>query len=142
MSDNEIKGVGQEAVGHVKDAVGGLTGDASTQVDGKVDQAAGKFRAQFGDTVDDLANKASDFASRAGSTARDTADAVRRSAGDAGQKIYAAGNQAGKYVGETVVQQPLLSVLGVAAIGYLVAFFIHSPSSPFAPPPPKSRYFR
>jgi uncharacterized protein YjbJ (UPF0337 family) len=130
MSENEIKGVGQEAVGRVKDAVGGLTGDASTQVDGKLDQASGKLKAQFGDVVDDLTSKASDFASRASDTAK-----------DAGQKIYTAGNQAGKYVGETVVQQPLLSLIGAAAIGYFVAFLLHAPSSPMTPAPRKRGYF-
>jgi len=130
MSENEIKDVGQEAVGRVKDAVGGLTGDASTQVDGKLDQASGKLKAQFGDVVDDLTSKASDFASRASDTAK-----------DAGQKIYTAGNQAGKYVGETVVQQPLLSLIGAAAIGYFVAFLLHAPSSPLTPAPRKRGYF-
>ena len=106
MNENEIKGMGQEAVGHVKDAVGGLTGDTSTQID------------------------ASDFAARATSTAR-----------DAGEKIYSAGNQAGKYAGETVAQQPLLSLIGAAAIGYLVAFLLHAPSSPLTPTPRKRGYF-
>jgi hypothetical protein len=41
--------------------------------------------------VDDITSKASDFAARATSTAR-----------DAGEKIYSAGNQAAKYAGETV----------------------------------------
>jgi hypothetical protein len=90
----------------------------------------GKLKAQFGDVVDDLTSKASDFASRASDTAK-----------DAGQKIYTAGNQAGKYVGETVVQQPLLSLIGAAAIGYFVAFLLHAPSSPMTPAPRKRGYF-
>jgi uncharacterized protein YjbJ (UPF0337 family) len=130
MNENEIKGMGQEAVGHVKDAVGGLTGDTSTQIDGKIDEASGKLKAQFGGVVDDMTSKGSDFAARATSTAR-----------DAGEKIYSAGNQAGKYVGETVAQQPLLSLIGAAAIGYLVAFLLHAPSSPLTPTPRKRGYF-
>lgn len=130
MNEEEIKGVGQEAVGHVKDAVGGLTGDTGNQIDGKLDQASGKFKAQFGGVVDDVTSKAGDFAARASSTAR-----------DAGGKIYSAGNQAGKYVGETVAQQPLLSLIGAAAIGYLVAFLLHAPSSPLTPAPRRRGYF-
>jgi uncharacterized protein YjbJ (UPF0337 family) len=130
MDENEIKGAGQEAVGRVKDAVGGLTGDAETQIDGKLDQASGKMKAHFGGVVDEVTSKASDFATRATTTAR-----------DAGEKLYAAGNQAGKYVGETVVQQPLLSLIGAAAIGYFVAFLLHAPSSPLNPPPRKRGYF-
>ena len=130
MNENEIKVSSQEAVGHVKDAVGGLTGDTNTQVDGKIDEASGKLKAQFGAVVDDIASKGADFAARASSTAR-----------DAGEKIYTAGNQAGKYVGETVVQQPLLSLVGAAAIGYFVAFLLHAPSSPLTPAPRKRGYF-
>jgi uncharacterized protein YjbJ (UPF0337 family) len=130
MNKNKIEGVGQEAVGHVKDAVGGLTGDTSTQIDGKIDETSGKVKAHLGEVVDDLTSKASDFAARATSTAR-----------DGGEKIYTAGNQAGKYVGETVVQQPLLSLIGAAAIGYLIAFLIHAPSSPLTPAPRKREYF-
>lgn len=130
MNENEIKGAGQEAVGHVKDAVGGLTGDTGTQIDGKIDEASGKLKAQFGGMVDDMTSTTSDFAARATSTAR-----------DAGEKIYSAGNQAGKYVGETVVQQPLLSLIGAAAIGYLIAFLLHAPSSPLTPAPRKRGYF-
>jgi uncharacterized protein YjbJ (UPF0337 family) len=130
MNENEIKGMGQEAVGHVKDAVGGLTGDTSTQIDGKIDEASGKLKAQLGGVVDDMINNASDFAARATSTAR-----------DAGEKICSAGNQAGKYAGETVAQQPLLSLIGAAAIGYLVAFLLHAPSSPLTPAPRKRGYF-
>lgn len=59
MNEDELTGAGQEAVGRVKDAVGGLTGDTSTQIDGKVDEASGKPKAQYGGMVDDLAAKAS-----------------------------------------------------------------------------------
>jgi uncharacterized protein YjbJ (UPF0337 family) len=130
MNENEIKGMGQEAVGHGKDAVGGLTGDTSTQIDGKIDEASGKLKVQLGGVVDDVTSKASDLAARATSMAR-----------DAGEKIYSAGNQAGKYAGETVAQQPLLSLIGAAAIGYLVAFLLHAPSSPLTPAPRKRGYF-
>jgi uncharacterized protein YjbJ (UPF0337 family) len=130
MNEDELKGAGQEAVGRVKDAVGGLTGDTSTQIDGKIDEASGKLKAQYGGMVDDLAAKASNLAGRAGETVK-----------DAGQKIYTAGNQAGRVVGETVVQQPLLSLIGAAAIGYLLAYLLHAPSSPLTPAPRKRGYF-
>jgi uncharacterized protein YjbJ (UPF0337 family) len=130
MHETEIKGVGQEAMGRVEDAVGGLTGETRTQIGGKLDQASGKLKAQFGGTVDDLASKAADLAGRASDAAK-----------DAGQKIYTAGDQAGKYVGETVVRQPLLSLIGAAAIGYVVAFLLHAPASPLSPAPRKRGYF-
>ena len=130
MNETEIKGVGQEVVGRVEDAVGGLTGDTRTQIDGKLDQTSGKLKAQFGGTVDDLASRAAGLAGRASEAAK-----------DAGQKVYAAGDQAGKYVGEAVVRQPLLSLISAAAIGYVVAFLLHAPTSPLTPAPRKRNYF-
>ena len=53
MSDNEIKGSVTEGVGHVKDAVGGLTGDSSTQAEGNFDQVRGKAQSEYGDLLDD-----------------------------------------------------------------------------------------
>lgn len=62
---NEIKGAVKNVAGHVRDAVGGLTGDKSTQFGGKVDEVTGSVqrtagRAEQGmaDGVDDLAGGA------------------------------------------------------------------------------------
>jgi uncharacterized protein YjbJ (UPF0337 family) len=150
MNEDEIKGLAQDAVGKLKDGAGGLTGDPSLQAEGKIDQAAGKIQGQFGTAkeqlgaaADAVAEKASDLASRAASTMRDAADTVRREAGHAGEKIYDKGSRAGEYVGHTVKEQPLLSLIGVAAIGYAIGFLVHSPMSPFGRPAPKTkRYLR
>ena len=40
-----------------------------------------------------------------------------------------------------VKEQPLLSLIGVAAIGYAIGFLIHSPMSPLMPKPKTKRYF-
>jgi hypothetical protein len=45
-------------------------------------------------------------------------------------------------VGGTVQQQPLLSLIGAAAIGYVIGFLIHSSTSPLAVEPKPKRYFR
>jgi uncharacterized protein YjbJ (UPF0337 family) len=147
MNEDEIKGVARDAIGKVKDGAGGLTGDTGLQAEGKIDQAAGKIQGQYGtakqqigSAADAIAEKASDFANRAGSTMSDAAQTVRREAGHAGEKVYNAGARAGEYVGHTVKEQPLLSLIGVAAIGYVIGFLIHSPMSPLAPKP--KRYFR
>jgi uncharacterized protein YjbJ (UPF0337 family) len=147
MNEDEIKGVAQDAVGKVKDGTGGLTGETELQAEGKIDQAAGKIQGQYGtakeqlgSAADAIAEKVSDFANRAGSTMSDAAQTVRREAGHAGEKVYDAGARAGEYVGRTVKEQPLLSLIGVAAIGYVIGFLIHSPISPLAPKP--KRYIR
>ncbi len=60
MSGNEVEGGIGEGIGKVKDAVGGLTGDASLQGEGKIDQLTGRAQRQFGDTVDDTVGGAQD----------------------------------------------------------------------------------
>ena len=46
--ENSVEGKAKDAKGKVKDAVGGLTGDTSTQLEGKLDQAKGKAQDAFG----------------------------------------------------------------------------------------------
>ncbi|MBP0438610.1 CsbD family protein [Tianweitania sediminis] len=53
VNKDQAEGVGKQIKGAVKDAVGGATGDTSTQVDGKLDKAEGKVQKGFGDVKDD-----------------------------------------------------------------------------------------
>jgi uncharacterized protein YjbJ (UPF0337 family) len=134
MDEHQTKGATQ-------DAAGGLTGNVGWQAEGKVDQAAGKLKGQFGSAAGragDMANEAVDEISAA---AGDATQTVRGAAGAIGDKVYDAGARTGQYVGQTVKQQPLLSLIGAAAIGYVLAFLLHSPSSPLAPPVRPRRYF-
>ena len=95
---------------------------------------------QVGDMANNAAGKASDLAGQAGDHISDAAKSAREMAGNMGEKAYAAGTQAARYAEATVKEQPLLSLIGIAAIGYLFGFLIHSSASPFVPKPPKSRY--
>jgi uncharacterized protein YjbJ (UPF0337 family) len=52
--DNSIEGKIKHAAGHVKDAIGGLTGDKSLQAEGKVDQLKGKLQDGLGEVQRDL----------------------------------------------------------------------------------------
>jgi uncharacterized protein YjbJ (UPF0337 family) len=52
--EDSIKGKTDHVKGHVKDAVGGLTGDSSLQAEGKIDQAKGKLRDKLGEAERDL----------------------------------------------------------------------------------------
>ncbi|MDG6093971.1 CsbD family protein [Acetobacter sp. AN02] len=56
MSEDKLNAAGekleaaaQKVTGHIKDAAGGLTGDAGLQAEGKVDQLAGMAREEFAD---------------------------------------------------------------------------------------------
>lgn len=42
--ENSAEGKATHLKGHLKDAVGGLTGDSSLQTEGKLDQAKGKIQ--------------------------------------------------------------------------------------------------
>ena len=46
--DDSAEGKAKHLKGHIKDAVGGLTGDSSLQAEGKLDQAKGKLQDAFG----------------------------------------------------------------------------------------------
>ena len=149
MNENEFEGAAKDIGGKIKDGVGGLTGNPDLQVDGKIDQATGKLQGKYSDAMDQLgvaagsvADKASELAGRASSTVKDAAASARRGAGQAGETVYNAGARAGEYMGQSVQQQPLLSLIGAAAIGYGIAFLIHSAASPIAPEPKPRRYFR
>jgi uncharacterized protein YjbJ (UPF0337 family) len=52
--DNSLKGKITHMAGHVKDAIGGLTGDKSLQTEGKVDQLKGKVQDGLGEVQRDL----------------------------------------------------------------------------------------
>jgi uncharacterized protein YjbJ (UPF0337 family) len=140
MSDQTTEGTINDLKGKVKDAAGGLTGDAATQAEGKADQVIGEAQGAMGDAAEKVsgaassaADYASDLASRAGSKLHGTAQTVKEGAASAGGRIYEAGAQAGDYVGYAVERQPLLSLLGAAAVGYFIGYLVHSSSSPFAP---------
>jgi uncharacterized protein YjbJ (UPF0337 family) len=48
MTDDQIEGTIRKGVGHVQDAVGGLTGDSQTQAEGKFNQIAGSAQDALG----------------------------------------------------------------------------------------------
>jgi uncharacterized protein YjbJ (UPF0337 family) len=52
MDKEHMKGAVDKTKGAVKDAVGGLTGDAKLQAEGKLDKAKGNVRQTIGDVKD------------------------------------------------------------------------------------------
>jgi uncharacterized protein YjbJ (UPF0337 family) len=53
MDGNRVEGGFRDVAGKVQDAVGGLTGDAATQVRGKINQASGQAQRAYGQAVDE-----------------------------------------------------------------------------------------
>ncbi len=60
VDENRAEGFVRDVGGKVQDAVGGLTGDTSTQARGKANQAAGQAQNLYGETLDTMRNFASD----------------------------------------------------------------------------------
>jgi uncharacterized protein YjbJ (UPF0337 family) len=54
MDENRIEGSARDIGGKLQDAVGGLTGDTSTQVRGKANQVAGQAQATYDKLADQL----------------------------------------------------------------------------------------
>jgi uncharacterized protein YjbJ (UPF0337 family) len=52
MHKDEVKGVGKQAKGAIKDAVGGLTGNEQLQAEGKADKVVGKVQQKVGEAKD------------------------------------------------------------------------------------------
>lgn len=50
---DQLKGTIKEGEGHVRDAVGGLTGDTSEQLKGKAQQVKGKVQRKIGEAESD-----------------------------------------------------------------------------------------
>ncbi len=54
MADDRIRGQLDETKGVVKEKVGKITGDRSTEVSGKVDQVKGKVQKKIGEAKDKI----------------------------------------------------------------------------------------
>jgi uncharacterized protein YjbJ (UPF0337 family) len=54
MTEDQTKGAWDQAKGEVKEGVGKLTGDSSTEMSGKMDQVKGKVEEGIGDVKQDI----------------------------------------------------------------------------------------
>jgi uncharacterized protein YjbJ (UPF0337 family) len=52
MEDNTVIGVAKQAAGRVESAAGALTGDARTEIRGKIREAGGVVQQRYGETTD------------------------------------------------------------------------------------------
>lgn len=104
------------------------------EIKGAAKDAVGGSAERAGDMANEIAGEISEPGGNATQNVKDTAEAI-------GNRVYDAGARTGQYVGQTVKQQPLLSLIGAAAIGYALAFLLHAPSSPLTPPVRTQRFF-
>ena len=121
--DNQIEGTARNLGGKVESALGSVTGDTKSKIDGKIDQAAGKAQSAYGDAKDAVASAADD----AKSALSGVAQKVSEQASQLGEQAYAHGGKAAKYVSDYVREEPVAVMLGVAALGMLVGYLLGRP---------------
>ena len=56
MNKDQVKGRVEEAKGAIKEAAGKVVGNTKLQAEGKLDKAAGKEQAKFGDVKEKVAD--------------------------------------------------------------------------------------
>jgi hypothetical protein len=83
--------------------------------------------------ADTLTEQARSVASGAGSTASDIARRARDGAAAAGDAVYQQGSQAGQYLARSMEEYPITALLVAGAIGYGLAYLIHSRSEEGGP---------
>jgi uncharacterized protein YjbJ (UPF0337 family) len=98
MDENQVEGTIKDIGGKIKEGIGDLTGDTKTQASGAIDQMVGTAQRTYG--------KFKEQASGAGSTVADQLDEVS------------------SYLGDTVAERPLTSLLVAGAIGYALAMLV------------------
>ena len=123
MVENQMEGTARDVGGKIESAVGSVTDDTKSTVQGKVDQAAGKAQRAYGDAKDAVASAADD----AGSTLGGVAKQVGEQASQLGGQAYEQGSKAAQYVGDYVRNEPIAAMLGVAALGMLVGYLLGRP---------------
>ena len=96
MDENQVEGAAKQFGGKVEGVVGDVTGDTKTQASGTVDQVVGAAQRTYGKIKDQVTNGA-------GSSLVDQLD------------------EAGAFLGDTVAERPLTSLLVAGAVGYVLA---------------------
>jgi uncharacterized protein YjbJ (UPF0337 family) len=117
MDKDRIAGSAKDFAGKVEGSVGGVTGDAKTQAEGRAREAAG--------TVQNLYGQAKDAASDVADTAVNYAKGAYDNSGD----TFRSGQQA---VAKTVQDNPLGALLVAGGIGFALALMMTRP--PRRPP--------
>jgi uncharacterized protein YjbJ (UPF0337 family) len=94
MNEDRVAGTARNLGGKVEEGFGRVTGDAKTQADGLINQAAGAAQDLYG---------------QAKETASDAAQVVRRGAVDAED-----------YVRRIIEQRPYTTAFGALCVGWLI----------------------
>jgi len=124
MDKDRIAGSAKDFTGKVEDSVGGIAGDAKTEVAGRVREATG--------TAQNIYGQAKDAAREATDAAVSYAKDALENSGD----TFRDGSQA---MAKRVQDNPLGSMLIAGVIGFALALLMARP--PRRPPPRRWRYY-
>jgi hypothetical protein len=95
-------------------------------MDDKVGDEAKSGIASAVESASDRAGKVWTAGVEAGNTIRDAAIKTGEQISDAATQTYKQGAQAADYVSRNTAEQPLLALLVAGAVGYAIAYMIHS----------------
>jgi uncharacterized protein YjbJ (UPF0337 family) len=125
MNNDQVEGGINKFAGKAQGAVGDLTGDTKSKVEGMAREAGGGVQQAFG-AAKDAASTASDNFSevlkKIQAQLSDLAAQLKEGAGSAGEVLTDRSKQAVTAVGEQVQESPVASLLVVGAVGYLLGF--------------------
>lgn len=99
MDENRFEGAAKDIGGNIKGAVGDMTGDSKLQAEGTIDQVVGTAQRAYGKVKDTVANNA----------------------GGLGSAVVDQLDETSAFLGDTVAERPLTSLLVAGAIGYVLA---------------------
>ena len=112
MSDDKLEGTVRNVGGKLEDAVGGLTGDGKTQMQGKLDQAAGIAQQMLGE---------------AKQTVSGVADQVAATASDLGHDVHEKTADVIHRVGDRIQDNPFAVMIAAGLLGVAVGYFLGRP---------------
>ena len=116
MDSDRIKGAAKEFGGKIEEAVGHAVGDESTRASGVGRQIEGKGQNLCGQAKDNLR----DVGDRAERALRETGDFAEQAFDEGSRYVKSATSDFARQVSN----QPLLSLIGAAAIGFVAGIFV------------------
>lgn len=118
MNSNQFEGTIKDIGGQAEEAIGNTFDNTKTKVAGMVDSAKGKVQSAYGtvrDKAQDIAGEAPEYVERAKEAGRRAAQTSRE---------YA--DKATETVKTQVQEQPVTTLLGGIAVGFVLGWLINS----------------
>jgi uncharacterized protein YjbJ (UPF0337 family) len=110
MDENRVTGTARNLGGKVQEGVGRLAGDAKTEMEGRLNQAAGSAQELYGQARD---------------AARQGVEAVQETAGDAANALRKKSAGLEQTIRSSMDERPLMTVALALGIGWFVGRVLH-----------------